>query len=61
MPAGTAVADDDSLTLTVPLASLGGDDGRVDAHVAVGTLAEPTDCAPDEAFVTSEIDDDDDD
>lgn len=58
---GTAVADDDSLTLTVPLASLGGDDGRVDAHVIVGTLPEPTDCAPDGAFVTSDVDDDDDD
>ena len=55
---GTAVADGDSLTLTVPLASLGGDDGRVDAHVIVGTIPEPTDCAPDGAFVTSDVDDD---
>ncbi len=42
-----------SVILTVPLASLGADDGVLDAHFHAGTTFVVTDCAPDGGFVTS--------
>gem|GEM_PF-2393982 len=42
----------DSLTVTIPLALLG-DDGAVDVAAIVGTLAEPTDVAPNSGSVAS--------
>ena len=42
-----------SVILTVPLASLGADDGVLDAHILAGTVFVATDCAPDVGFVTS--------
>ncbi len=59
--AGSASTDGNTVTLTVPLSSLGGDDGEVNVHLGVGTLVEATDCAPDGSFVESEEADDDDD
>ena len=41
------------MTLTIPLAILGNDDGLVDAQLIVGTFLEPTDCAPEGTPLTS--------
>ncbi len=35
------------LGLRIPLAAIGGDDGRADVDMVLGNLAAPTDCAPD--------------
>ncbi len=44
-----------TVTISVPLSALGGDDGRVSISAALGNGQDPSDCAPDEggAFVTA--------
>lgn len=49
MPTFTAT----SFSVLIPLAVLGGDDGIVDATTVIGTVPEPTDCAPNGGFITS--------
>jgi len=44
----------DTLSLAVPLSVIS-DDGIADVSVVVGTVPEPTDCAPDGGFVTSDL------
>ena len=57
VPSGTADAtfEPTSLSIRIPLAALGGDDGFVDTSTVIGTIPEPTDCAPDGATLTSDI------
>jgi hypothetical protein len=45
-----ATFDVNQVTVKVPLAFLGGDDGRVNAAALVGNLAGPTDCVPNRGF-----------
>jgi hypothetical protein len=45
-----ATFDANAVTVRVPLAFLGGDDGRVNAAAVVGNLTGPTDCVPDRGF-----------
>jgi hypothetical protein len=44
-----------SVSAQIPLALLGGDDGIVDVATVIGNVAEPTDCAPNGGFITSNI------
>jgi serralysin len=41
------------MTVSIPLETLGGDDGKVDFATVLGTLCEPTDIAPNEGHLTS--------
>jgi hypothetical protein len=43
-----------TLTVQVPLALLGGDDGVVNSVTVIGDSSGPNDCAPDGAFLTSD-------
>jgi hypothetical protein len=45
-----AVFAANAVTVTVPLAFVGGDDGRVNAAALVGNLTGPTDCVPNRGF-----------
>ena len=42
-----------SFTVRIPLSALGGDDGRVDTAILIGTVAEETDLAPNQGSVAS--------
>ncbi len=43
-----------SFTVKVPLAILGGDDGLVDVATVLGTIPEPTDCAPNGGSISND-------
>ncbi len=45
----TPAVSGNTLTLTIPLFALGGDNGATNMDMAIGNSAEPTDCAPDGA------------
>jgi hypothetical protein len=44
-----------SVTIEIPLAVLGGDDGFVHTAAVVGPLLEPTDCVPDGTFLANSV------
>lgn len=49
----TVMANGNTLSVQIPLALLGGDDGLVNTAAVIGDAVGPNDCAPDDAFLTN--------